>query len=321
MPKKHTNNKKIQKLMAKGNRHYQPEIEPKLQKEGYKDMKPEILKIVAHGDWDGVVGAGLLSRVFDVPLEFPLELADLNIENAACIEITPGRVKSMRSSMIVDHHGTQSFHGPDEEGNVWILKPEYKAVSSLIADYWRLDFPEEWRTAVEEVDTAKLNSQLAIMLWKAYRIDPQGFPRHQVAEMVKKGKWEGIKKWVEEQMTGYEKVEEKAKELLERSKNLTPESVYFTFNFNDRWERGASKDAMLTLEEKTPIVISIGIEEGRAKGGTIATKSLDLTKIYQHLRNKGYSSGGHKTVGGFQTLKNKTLEQVLEDLKDAIKQL
>ena len=63
--------------------------------------------------------------------------------------------------------------------------------------------------------------------------------------------------------------------------------------------------------------------EGKGvKGGTIATKrNLDLTKIYQHLRNKGYSSGGHKTVGGFQTLKNKTLEQVLEDLKDAIKQL
>lgn len=34
-------------------------------------MKPKILRIVAHGDWDGVVGAGLFSRIHDLPLEFP----------------------------------------------------------------------------------------------------------------------------------------------------------------------------------------------------------------------------------------------------------
>ena len=55
--------------------------------------------------------------------------------------------------------------------------------------------------------------------------------------------------------------------------------------------------------------------------GTIATnENIDLTKIYQHLRKQGYTSGGHKTVGGFQALKNKTLEQTLQDLRNAIKQ-
>jgi nanoRNase/pAp phosphatase (c-di-AMP/oligoRNAs hydrolase) len=285
-------------------------------------MKPEISKIVAHGDWDGVVGAGLLSRVFGVPLEFPLELADLNIENAACIEITPTRVKTMRNSLIIDHHGTETRQGIDKMGNEWILKPDYRAVSSLISDHFKLEFPQEWRTAVEEVDTATLNSKLGNIIWRAYRIDPQGFPRQQVAEMVRKGNWRELREWAEKVSSEYQKIEEKTKELLDRSEKLTPEAVYFIFNFGDRWERGASKEAMLTLEEKNPIVISVGMEEKRVKGGTIATKkNLDLTKIYQHLKNKGYSSGGHKTVGGFQTLENKTLEQVLEDLRDAIKQL
>lgn len=51
-------------------------------------MKPKILRIVAHGDWDGVVGAGLFSRIHDLPLEFPLELLDLTIENAVSINNT-----------------------------------------------------------------------------------------------------------------------------------------------------------------------------------------------------------------------------------------
>nr|MDO8080306.1 hypothetical protein [Candidatus Freyarchaeota archaeon] len=285
-------------------------------------MKPDILKIVAHGDWDGVVGAGLLSRIISVPLEFPLELADLTIENAACIEIIPSRVKSLRNSLIIDHHGTQPRQGMDEMGNEWILEPEYKAVSSLIADHWQLEFPEEWRTAVEGVDSAALDSKLSTVIWKAYRVDPQGFPRQQVAEMVKKGNWKELREWAKKGYAEYQRVEEKTKELLEKSEKLTPESEYFTFQFNDRWERGASKDAMLTLEEKTPIVISVGMEGQRVKGGTIATKkNMNLTKIYEYLRNSGYSSGGHKTVGGFQALENKTLEQTLQDLKAAIKQL
>jgi nanoRNase/pAp phosphatase (c-di-AMP/oligoRNAs hydrolase) len=285
-------------------------------------MKPNIFRIVAHGDWDGVVGAGLFLRIHDLPLEFPLELLELTIENAACIEITPDRVTSLRNSLIIDHHGTQPRQGMDERGNQWILEPEYKAVSSLIADHWQLELPKEWRAAVEEVDTATLNSTLSQTLWKAYRVDAQGFPRLQVAEMVKKGNWKQLQEWAENRQAEYRKVEEKTKELLEKSEKLTPESVYFTFQFNDRWERGASKDVMLVLEEKTPIVIAIGMNEQRVKSGTIATnENIDLTKIYQTLKKQGYTSGGHKTVGGFQALKNKTLEQALQDLRKAIKQI
>lgn len=208
----------------------------------------------------------------------------------------------------------------DEQGNQWILEPEYKAVCSLIADHWQLEFPKKWRTAMEEVDTATLKSKLSQTLWKAYRVDAQGFPRPQVAEMVKKGDWKQLQQWAEKRQTEYRKVEEKTKELLKKCEKLTPESVYFTFQFNDRWERGASKDAMLILEEKTPIVIAIGMNEQRVKSGTIATnENIDLTKIYQHLTKQGYTSGGHKTVGGFQALKNKTLKQALQDLRNAIK--
>ncbi|MGQ9722993.1 MAG: hypothetical protein ACUVXA_16920 [Candidatus Jordarchaeum sp.] len=285
-------------------------------------MKSTILRIIAHGDWDGVVGAGLLSRIQDLPLEFPLELPDLIVENAACIEITPGRVKNMRNSLIIDHHGTQPREGVDEQGNQWILKPEYKAVSSLIADHWKLDFPEEWRKAIEEVDTATLNTELSQTLWKAYRVDAKSFPRQQTAEMVKKGEWKQLQELAEKQQTEYQKIEEKTVELLGKSTKLTPEAVYFTFRFNDRWERGASKNAMLTLEEKIPIVIAIGLEEKGVKGGTVATrKNIDLTRIYDYLRSQDYSSGGHKNVGGFQVLKSKTIEQTLKDLRKALKHL
>ncbi|MEM3587827.1 MAG: hypothetical protein QXO71_10965, partial [Candidatus Jordarchaeaceae archaeon] len=219
-----------------------------------------VSKIVAHGDWDGVVGAGLLSRTINAPIEFPLELADLTVENAACIEITPGRVKNLRNSLIIDHHGNQPRQGRDEMGNEWILVPEYRAVSSLIADHFKLEFPEEWRTAVEEVDSATLNSKLGNIIWRVYRVGPQGFPRHQVAEMVKEGRWKELQEWAEKAHAEYQKIEEKTKELLRRCGRLTPESVYFTFNFNDRWERGASKEAMLTLEEKNPIMVAIAVE-------------------------------------------------------------
>nr|MDO8080289.1 DHH family phosphoesterase [Candidatus Freyarchaeota archaeon] len=285
-------------------------------------MKPEINRIVAHWDWDGVVGAGLLSRIYDLPLEFPTDLKDLTIENAACIEITPGRVKSLRNSLIVDHHGTQPRQGPDKQGNEWILEPEYKAVSSLIADYWQLEFPEEWRTAVEEVDTANLNSELAATLWRAYRTDTQGFPHQQVAEMVKKGNWKEIQEWAEKQQAEYQKVQEKAKELVEKSQKLTADTAYFTYKSDDRWERGASKDAILMLKEKASIAVSIGMEKQTVKKGTIATnKNIDLTKIDEHLNSQEYKSGGHEAIVGFQPLKDKTLEQTLKDLENALKQL
>lgn len=82
-------------------------------------------------------------------------------------------------------------------------------------------------------------------------------------------------------------MEEKTKELLGKSATLTSESVYFTFKFNDRLERGASKNVMLLLEEKNPIVVAIGVEEKGIKGGTIATRrNIDLAKAYEHLRKK-----------------------------------
>ncbi|MEM2146379.1 MAG: DHHA1 domain-containing protein, partial [Candidatus Jordarchaeaceae archaeon] len=120
----------------------------------------------------------------------------------------------------------------------------------------------------------------------------------------------------------YQKIQEKAKELAQKSQKLTTLTTYFTYRYGDRWGRGASKEAMLTLEEKTPIVVSIAIDHQIVKKGTIATKkNLDLTEIYEQLRNEGYSSGGHRTIGGFQTLENKTLEQTLQDLKNALKQI
>ena len=77
-----------------------------------------------------------------------------------------------------------------------------------------------------------------------------------------------------------------------------------------------------TKREKNPIVIAVGMKEQRVKGGTIATKkNIDLTKTYEHLRSRGYTSGGHKTVGGFQAVENKTLSQILQDLRNAVKQL
>ncbi|MHA1595724.1 MAG: DHH family phosphoesterase [Candidatus Baldrarchaeia archaeon] len=278
-------------------------------------------KIVSDGDWDGVFASGLLMRVTDLPVEFPRpsELPSAELERVVTVEIGPTKVRAMRDCLIIDHHEVPEL----PSGCEMLVDMSAGSAAEIVAKVWELEVPREWLGALSEIDSARVSSDLAKKMWAAYRANVENFPRREVAEMIRDGRWEDLYRLVVERAEEYRKIEEKVPELVKRGCPLEGvEGVaILTYDPDDKVERGASKDAMLRLEETYDVVVAIGAKSGRFSRATIGTRSerVNLAVIFEFLRNRGYNAGGKAQVGGVQARGEVPLEVFMRDLQEAFR--
>ena len=258
--------------------------------------------IVSDGDWDGVVGTGLLLRYgkghgiipSSVLFPNPKTFSSLHIDKKICIEIIPTKC-FIEHSLIFDHH-----EGPQTDkyqGNVWVFG-KFESVAELISKTLGIMIPPEWMTAVNEVDTARIHTKLGELLFKAYHADVTNFPREHIAKLVAEGNYSGIMFILKQKAREFKKQEERAKVLIEDATEIVDGVVAFEYFPGDE---GAKRIALINLEEKYPIVIAYSITPNGFVS-SIATRSREtnLIPLFDLFRKIGFSAGGHENVGGVQ---------------------
>lgn len=277
-------------------------------------------RIVADGDWDGVVATGLLLRVFNLPFCFPppSEIPKLRLNHVIVIEIGPTKVETITNSLIIDHHALIK----GSETNETLIDLRYKSVASLVADHWTLDYPTNWREVMEGIDSGQVTSPMEQTVWKAFLIDIERFPRRWITQLVSRGKWEEIEEWCKERAAEYDtKTEQKMGEFLGRVEKLGEDVVWFWFDRDDTIEQACKTPTMLELETRFALVIAFAMRGGCVISGTLGTKRWNLLPLFEALRALGYKAGGRGTIGGFQCPEPKTVVEVVQGLKRVLKRV
>ncbi len=278
-------------------------------------------KIYAHRDWDGVIGSGLLLRVFDLPISF-LNRVDEAVKSVI-VEVPFSLDAYVEKCLVIDHHDCKreplkSLHF----GNHVICDENYSSVASLIVDYFDLDTPEEILDALDLIEMGEIDrDDLAYKMFISFVSDMNNFPYMDFARAVKMGDWDRIIRWVDNKSSSKdaELVVLISKNKLKNRKELIDGVQLITYNVRDKLDVGAARLALLELEKTAKIGIIIGVDDIYARYGVIATKKkkINLIQLFHELNRMSWKAGGRSRVGGFQIPYELTLDQAISMLKEA----
>ncbi len=279
-------------------------------------------EILAHKDWDGLIGGGLIQRIFDLPIIF---LNRVNEATAKIIIEVPFALDAyIEKCLIIDHHDCKraplkSLHF----GNHVLCDEEYGSVASMIVDFFDLDAPDEILDALDHIERGDIDSnELAYRMFISFASSIGSFPYEDLVKEVRVGRWERIINWVNKKASSKEA--ELVKGLSERKLNNVIEIMrnvkLITYNTQDPLDIGAARLALLTLEKQAKIGVMLGLDDIYARFGIIATmkKKINLIPLLDELSKLSWQSGGRSNVGGFQITYNITLNQAINALREAI---
>ena len=213
----------------------------------YKE-KGEII-IIAHGDWDGVVGAGLLKRWIkdqlnlEVQVEFPFkELATMNLDKVITIEIA-SFTQSTKNSIVIDHHIQGKSIDPSNIAVIDNKNYDKSSVATLIADVFNIETDKQLLSAVDAIDNGQVNlvkyiidkipskyhnladevnhilqrAPEVVQMYAAFRADVAGFPRKRVANWVFEQDLQTVKEWASENCLPFRDVMTKIIKILKEN--------------------------------------------------------------------------------------------------------
>ena len=284
--------------------------------------KIEYEKIYAHKDWDGVIGGGLILRIFDIPIFF---LNRVKEAKRAIIIETPFSLEAfIEESLIIDHHDCR--RGPLTEvrfGNIVICDETYESVTSLIADFFDLDIPDNILFALEDIESGRISENpLAEKMFLAYVSDLANFPYENIAKSVKNGDWKKILNWIERKSASKETkvVKQIAKIKVKNAEVLVDKVFLIKYNAEDPFEAGAARLALIQLQKNVKIGITLGYKGIYAFCGMIATKhkKINLYKLFKELSRANWDAGGRSDVGGFQIPYKLQIDQAVEILRETV---
>ena len=294
----------------------------------------EIL-IIAHGDWDGVVGAGLLKRWIknhldlDVQLTFPFkELATMNLDKVITIETT-NFAESTKNSIVIDHHIQGKSIDPSNVEIIDNQNYDKSSVATLIADVFNIELNKEFLMAIDAIDNGKVNlvkyilehlssnhnnmtdeiNQILhnasdeIKLYAAFRADVPGFPRERIAHWISEKDFQSIKGWTTEKCLIFADVMPSIIKILKENVIKIPgfDAVIVTgVNGNiDPLESNALKPAALYLEETYKVVFALLLnDKGSIISGTIGTLDEKLNFDKANLYKKIEQIPKIRSAGG-----------------------
>ncbi|MHA1664816.1 MAG: hypothetical protein ACTSVW_03185 [Candidatus Njordarchaeales archaeon] len=280
--------------------------------------------ILSHRDWDGLFGGALISRIFELPVKFHNRIDAA--EAAIIVEVPISRSSVIESSLIIDHHNCKKseFYAL-RYGNMFICDEKYPSVTQLISDIFNEDLPSEFQEAINYLEQGEINkSQLANDMFFAYISNLEKFPFNMLLKAIRDGNWKFLHSWIIEKTNKLDKkrILTVKDALLKDVKLISRDVALIKYRKDNPLENGASKLALLELQDEYKVVIALALKNGYVEIGTIATKkNINLNPVFTYLENIGIDAGGRRTVGGFRFRHNISLEQVISILKEAMKEL
>jgi len=291
-------------------------------------VKGRAVKIVSDGDLDGIFATGFLIRYFrNIGLEVeyiypkPERINGMIVQDCILVELSLTRgIIYKGENLLFDHHNGPTRVELFKENKVVksIVFPNCKSIAQLVHDVLRIKVNKELLEAINDIDNGIYEKEVAEKLHRAYLLNISSVDmRKFLTESVANQKWKEILEWAEKESRKWRKhVEPKIRDMFERTYVIVPGVAVFTYFEQNDIEKAARTEAMLKLEDKYDIVVSIGLDDqNRAVSARIATrKPIDLSTVYKQLRKLGYTAGGRKNVGGVQ-FNYKNLKDILRELE------
>jgi len=305
------------------------------------------VQIVADGDLDAVTAVHILRHALpDAELQFPAPWERKGLElqpNAVLVELNPESwgIYAPHPHVVIDHHaglrGAELRLSPNIKLYVDInrlsiqkkdivsaadiahaltahldvtpsIQPQFLRLVAAL-DNGILDVREE--IAGEEVTAEEL--------YNAYRarvasIRFQGRPPPQtlLSDVEEIGvSPPSLLRWIAHWGGVWKTVEGRVAQLA-ASAAVNGGAVVFTYNPKSFEDTAAFRQAMLRLEDRYPTKIVVAVRE-TGDGVSFATKTLDLTPLYQAIRRiPGVrSAGGRDRVGAAQVEDPKAIEKII----------
>jgi len=278
-------------------------------------------KIYAHKDLDGLFGGGLLLRIYEVPIKFLSRI--LSARNSIIVEVPLSSMSMIENCIIIDHHYCKNPLLLNVRFSNYIICDEsYPSVTSLIADYFELEIPEEILSAINDIEKGIVEEgSLSGILYIGYIATMNRMPFQKIAQDIKSGNWERIIRWFEKRANSKdaELVKQLAKIKAENANILINRVRIILYKATDSIEVGAARLALIKIQEENDAGVILGYEGQFAKKGMMATKrrKIDLLKVLMYLEENGWSAGGRRDVGGFKIPEGTTVNQAIEYLRRA----
>ncbi|MEE9378563.1 MAG: hypothetical protein V3V33_11085 [Candidatus Lokiarchaeia archaeon] len=271
------------------------------------EKKSEV-KIVAHGDWDGVVGAGLLKAWIKDNLKlntiiiFPFkELSRMVLDNVITIE-TSNFAQNTTNSIIIDHHIQRKKIDPSNLTIIDNKTYDKSSVATLIADFFKIKFNREFLKAVDDIDNGKINlikyiienlsnnfsdvnkkiievlhsAPVVFKLYAAFRADVLGFPRLKIAEWISGKNYKALQEWASNKCINFKDIMLNIREILENNIIKIPGLDAILLSSSemeiDSYKAQALKPAALYLQDIYKIAIIVYLnKKGEVFKGSIGT--------------------------------------------------
>lgn len=278
--------------------------------------------IYAHKDWDGVIGGGLILRVFELPITFLNRVSEAT--ESIIVEVPFSPEAYIEKCLIIDHHDCKkSYLRSLHFGNHVLCDESYSSVASLITDLFDLDAPGEILSALDYIEEGKIyNDTLAYKMFISFVSNIVSFPFIELTNYVKLGKWNRVISWVENKYLSKEAklVIRMSKRKLKHSVEIIKDVELITYNTNDALDIGAARLALIDLEKKVKIGVILGLDDVYVRYGIIATlrKKINLVPLFKELSQLSWQIGGRSNVGGFQITHRITLNQAIDILRQAL---
>lgn len=287
--------------------------------------KIEYTQIFAHKDWDGVIGGGLILRIFNLPIKFLSQVKEA--KNTIIIEVPLSFDSYLKDCLVIDHHDCKKGPlGQAHFGNIVICDDKYKSVVSLIADYFELMAPENIIQALNDIESGDIDkSPLAEKMFLSYVSSISDFPYDEIANLVKMGQWDKILKWVETKSASKEAkvIKQIAQTKIKNAETLIDKVKIIEYNTEDSFDIGAARLALVQLQKQAKIGIILGKKGIYAECGIIATrrKKINLLNLFKELQKADWKAGGRTIVGGFKIPYRIEISQAKQILQQAIKSI
>ncbi|MFX1259263.1 MAG: hypothetical protein ACFFAN_15520 [Promethearchaeota archaeon] len=266
------------------------------------------VKIIAHGDWDGVVGAGFLKKWIKENLnvkttvDFPFkDLPTMILDEVITIE-TSNFAQNTKNSIIIDHHIQRKKIDPSNINIIDNENYDKSSVATLIVDAFQIQTNKEFLKAIEDIDNGRinlvkyilerlssnyrklkkeitqilLNAPLDIKLYASFKADTQKFPRDKISGWISKNNFNSLSKWASKKCKDFGKVMISVAKVLKRNIIDIPEADALIVVGPNRElnsdESQALKPAALYLQEKHKVVVTLILNENETVlKGTIGT--------------------------------------------------
>jgi len=291
-------------------------------------VKGRAIKIVSDGDLDGIFATGFLTSYFrNIGLEVeylypkPEKIKGMIVQDCILIELPLTRgIIYREENLLFDHHNGPARVELFKENKVVksIVFPNCKSIAQLVHYILGIKVNKELLEAVNNIDNGVYETGITEKLHRAYLLNISNVDmRKFLTESVANQKWKEILEWTKKESRKWKKhVEPKIHDIFERIHVIVPGVAVFTYFEQNDVEKAARTEAMLKLEDRHDIVVSIGLDDqNRAVSARIATKKpIDLSTVYKQFQKLGYTAGGRKNVGGVQ-FNYKNLEDALKDLE------